>query len=168
VLPVLEARLQRAFDEQPAEAGAVDEEVALDDPAVGELEGLDVAAVLRAHLLDLALDALHALGLGELAQVTRVQRGVEVVGVVDARVVAQRELALHGRDPLVAVLAERDLRALRDAVQPEVVELGHPGRLAVTAERVDVLVADARPVLEPDSHLERGRALRHEVLLVDA
>ena len=79
---------------------------------------------VRAHLLDLALDALHALGFAELAQVTRVQRGIEVIGVVDARFLAQRELALHGSKPLETILAQRHLRTARRAVQPEVVEFG--------------------------------------------
>src|SRR6187399_2469981 len=123
---------------------------------------------MRAHLFDLAFDALDALGLRELAQVARVQRGIEVIRVVDARVLAQCEAPLHRGQPLVAVLADVDLRALGYAVQPEVMEFGHPRRLPMAAEWMDVLVADARPVLEPDADLERGRALRHEVLLVDA
>jgi hypothetical protein len=168
VIPVLESRLQRALDEQAAKAGAVDEEVALDDLALFELERFDESGGrVGAHLLDLALDAFHALGLGQPAQVTRVQGRVEVIGIVDARVFAQREAVFHGRQPLVTVLADVDLRALGLGVQPEVMELGHPRGLSMAAERVDVLIADSCPVLEPDAHLERGGALGHEILFVD-
>ncbi len=47
-------------------------------------------------------------------------------------------------------------------------ELAEPRRAPVSAERVDVTIADARPVLEQNAELEgRGRRA-HELLLVDA
>ena len=65
VRPVFVAGLQRAFDEQPAKARAVDEEIAGDHLAVLELERFDEAVVgFVRDLLDLAFDALHAPGLG--------------------------------------------------------------------------------------------------------
>ena len=108
VRPVFEAGLQRAFDEQAAKAGAVDEEVALDDLALCRARAIRrsrCAACVRTCLI-LPSTRFTPLGSDELAQVTRVQRGIEVIGVVDARVFAQREAAFHRGQPLVAVLAD--------------------------------------------------------------
>src|SRR4051812_46171064 len=64
--PVLVSGLERLLDQQPAKAGAVDEELAFDDPAVGKLHRFD-ESVLAAKLDvdDLAFDPVDAVALGE-------------------------------------------------------------------------------------------------------
>src|SRR5688572_31259500 len=47
-------------------------------------------------------------------------------------------------------------------------EVAEPGGLPMLAERMQVVIADARPVLEEDSELEGGGRRAHELLLVDA
>src|SRR5262245_2644986 len=47
-------------------------------------------------------------------------------------------------------------------------KLAQPRRLAVPSKRMNVRIADVRPVLEPDAELERCSGRAHELLLVDA
>jgi len=68
VAPVLEPRVQRAIDQQPAKAGAVDEHVALDPPLTIEMQRGDIARLaVQLDARDLALDALAAVGFGRCA-----------------------------------------------------------------------------------------------------
>jgi hypothetical protein len=62
--------VQGLLDEQPAEPGAVHEEVASDLAAIGELQRLDVAVLAALlHFDDAAFGSLHAAGFRHLAQV---------------------------------------------------------------------------------------------------
>ena len=94
--PVFVTGLERLLDEQAAKAGAVDEQIAFDAPAVFHDQRGDVA--VPAVLLDagdLALDALDTLGLVLRTQVARVQPGVEVVRVVDRHAVPKWRICRH-------------------------------------------------------------------------
>ena len=83
--PVLVPGLQRAFDQQPPEAGAVDEQVGLQRPAVLEHHMIDEAVFgLQDDVDDLALDPGHAPALADLAQVFAVKHRVEMIGRVQA------------------------------------------------------------------------------------
>ncbi len=66
--PVLEPRVQCAFDQEAAKARAVDEHIALDPPLAVEVQRRDVAACpIEFDTRDLAFDALAAVGLGQFA-----------------------------------------------------------------------------------------------------
>ena len=81
--PILVAGLQRLFDEEAAEARAVDEEIGLENPAILQRHGRNVAAVVDADVDDLAFGAHHSMLLGEAAEILRIKRGIEVEGVGD-------------------------------------------------------------------------------------
>src|SRR5882672_9040261 len=69
VAPVLVTRVQRLLDEQPAKTRAVDEQVAGDFAAIGELHGIDEAVfTVLLHVYDLAFDTLDAIRFAEAAQ----------------------------------------------------------------------------------------------------
>ncbi len=93
VRPVLVSGLQRLLDQQAAEAGAVDEEIRFDPAVAFERDRRDVAAVAHFDIDDLPLGALDAVLLGEGAQISRVERRIEVEGVGD---VADRGIAHVG------------------------------------------------------------------------
>ena len=133
------------------------------------LESLDESRIrMLLDAPDLAFDALHTVALGELAEEFCVDRCVEVIRVIDIRLRAGREFLGLGRLVLEAEFTELGLDALRQPMQPEVMECAGPGGLAIHAEGVDVTVARYAPVLEQDAELE-GRCRRsHELLLVDA
>ena len=83
--PVFISGLQRLLDQEPAEAGAVDEQVAFDHPAIGEGDRFD-EAVLRSKLRlnDLAFDALNARAFSIFAQESRVEPRIEVKGIFES------------------------------------------------------------------------------------
>ena len=65
-------------------ARTVDEQVAFDAAAIAQHDGADESIRLALlHADDLAFNALDAVSLGQLAQESGVQSGVEVVGVRD-------------------------------------------------------------------------------------
>ena len=166
--PILILGVQRLFDQHTAKAGAVDEEISFDDLARIEHERLDEAGIgILSDALDLPLDTLRAMALGELAQELRVNRGIEVIREVDIRLGGRREFLPPGGLQLQAVIAQFRLDAPGEAVQPEMVKLTNPGGLPVHAEGMDVALAGALPVLERDAKLEGRRGSAHELLLVD-
>jgi hypothetical protein len=72
------------FDQQTAEARAVEKQLAFHLRAVRQFHGRDVARFpMQRDIDDPALDALDAALLAELAEKLRVQPGVEVEGVRD-------------------------------------------------------------------------------------
>ena len=82
--PVLIAGLQRLLDQQAAEAGTVDEELALDGLPALQLDRADEAAFrILVNLDDLALLALHAAFLGEATQILGIEMRIEMEGVGD-------------------------------------------------------------------------------------
>ena len=166
--PILILGVQRLFDQHTAKAGAVDEEIAFDDLARIEHERLDEAGIaILADVLDLPLDTLRTMALGELAQELRVNRGIQVIREVDIRLGGRREFLPACGLQLQALIAQFRLHAPSKAMQPEMVKLANPGRLPVHTEGMDVAVAGALPVLERDAELEGRRGGAHELLLVD-
>jgi hypothetical protein len=133
--PVLVARLESLLDEHAAEARAIEEQVSLDAPAIFHDHRVDETGLGVLHdLADLALDAFDSLRLAALSQVTRIQRGVEVIGVIDLRLRGGEELVLPRRLVFEAVVAElvAEARCLRR--EPHVMEIAEPGALANCAE----------------------------------
>jgi len=171
VAPVVIAGVQRAFDQQAAETGAVDEQVALDAAAILQLDGGDVAILgAQLDLADGGLDALGAALHRVLAQVSRVQAGVEMEGVGIRRAGRRHGEAVVARHDgrHRPVLVGRDIAVGARQVQPV-----HMGRAVVDlraeiAEAVEEAVADVAPVLELDAQLERGLGLADKVDLVQA
>ncbi len=78
VRPIFIRLVQRLPDQQRAEAGAIDEQIAFDLRARIQANGFDEAGVVvREDVGDLALDALDAVALAELAQELRVEAGID-------------------------------------------------------------------------------------------
>ncbi|EEF25313.1 conserved hypothetical protein, partial [Ricinus communis] len=174
--PVLVAGLVHAFDQQAAEARAIDEQVALDAAAVLQLQGRDEARFrMLLDVADRALDALHAARRRVLAQVQRIQARIELerigVGIGGAGLVAVRRhepvlVRHHRRDRPFFV--RRHIRVVAREAQPD-----HEGRTvldrrAEIAETVEEAVAEVAPVAEVDAQLERGLRAPDEIRPVDA
>ena len=119
---------------------------------------------------------LHAPAFGEAAQVARVQPGIELEGVADLgqRRVGQvgarvREAPALAGDDAQRIIARAAWRSPSvRALEPVMVELDPLHVDAVEAERVDVALADARPVDELDAELVGGVGRADEIGLVDA
>jgi hypothetical protein len=82
VRPVVIAGVERALDEQPAEARAVDEQIGFDAAAVFELYRADEAACVLVDSRDLAFMARHAALFGIAPQIQRIARRIEMIGIV--------------------------------------------------------------------------------------
>src|SRR5262249_34407080 len=140
--PVLIAGLERLLDQQPAEAGAIDEQVALELFAGFEFERGDEAALaILTDPADPPLDAAPAEFCGEPAEEAGIGAGIEMIGVVDVALVGFGELARLGRLQFEAILAELAAEALIARLEPEMVEIAHPGRATDRAEGVEIAVA---------------------------
>jgi hypothetical protein len=174
VAPVLVTGPERLLDQQTAETRTVDEQLALDPAPAFHHHRLDETVLAAQHVVDhLALDPLHPARLCVLAQVARVQRCVEVVGVGD---VGQRrvgtvaggehELAVARGPGVDRVLVQRRGLAGLQQLEPVVVERHQPQVLADLAEAVHVGLALAPPVDEMDPELERALGAADEVGLV--
>src|SRR5205809_7428871 len=86
VSPVFVAGAESLFDEQSAKAGAVDEQIAFDSPTVRQSNRLNVAGLaVEFDVDDLAFNPLHAGAYGVVAEVCRIEGGVEVERVAQAR-----------------------------------------------------------------------------------
>src|SRR5687768_1465922 len=82
VAPVDEGNAQRLLREQRPEAGAVEEEIAVYGLAVFQGEsGNEAGFRCLQNLFDLAFDAPDPARFGILAQETRIESGIEMVGV---------------------------------------------------------------------------------------
>ena len=173
-LPALVPDLERGFDQQAAEAGAVDEEVSLHALAAFQLQRLDEAVLgTQPHIHDLTVDATYAALLGVVAQITAVQRGIEVIGVVEARQhhrgIGQRlaEAAVARQRPGHGVVLDRHRAAPGPLAQPVLMERYRIEVFADAAERVEVAMAGPDPVDEPDAELEGAARGRDEGILVE-
>ncbi len=166
--PVLEADTQGLTNQQGAESGAVDEQVALNATAVVQFQRFDVG-IGRAgeHVPNLAFHATHAKAFAELAQEARVATGVEMERIVDAAVRQVRKTRLLGGTQFKAVVAIVAGESAMAAFQPEVLEAGGPVVLAGRAEGVDVVLVSITPVLEADTELDCRLGRGHEFLFVD-
>lgn len=177
VRPVDVTGLQRLFDQQATETGAVDEQVAGDLLPALEHHGFDEAVFAALQGVgDLPFDALHATPLRQLTQVARVQPRVEVIGIGDVRqwrirrdvARAGHELPQRRGQGRQRVLADGPRAARVEELEPELVERQRPDALADPAEAVDVGVADPAPVVELDAELEGALGAGDEIELVDA
>src|SRR6185503_10810590 len=79
--PIHPRHVERAHEQRP-ESGAVEEEFAVDRSSVAQTHAGQLAGLRRAqHFAHLPFDAFDAALLGIAAQIARIQRGVEVIGV---------------------------------------------------------------------------------------
>ena len=168
VAPILIARLQRLFDQQPAKAGAIDEQIAFDPATIGQIERFDKARFgMLVDLPDLALDAGNAARFAELAQEERVARGIEMIGIVDLGVGPGGEAASLGCGQLETIVAQRAARALGARAQPHMLEIAHPDRLADAPEGMNVAIPAPRPVFKGNAEFEGRLRRAHKIALVD-
>ena len=173
--PILVTGLESAFDQHTSEPGAVDEELAIDRAPVLQGQALHKArlAVLR-DVRDLALQPHHAGRLGPAPQERSIEAGVEMIGVVKGREHVARigrrlpEPPRLGRRPGHAVIVEGRLQPAGPRLQPHGVGLGEIEGAAIGPERMEVPVAEGRPVDELDAQFEGALGLPHERRLVDA
>ena len=167
--PILPSRFQQLLDQQAAKAGAVDEQIAFDPFARLQAQGGDMAAfAVLLGIEDAALDTPRAMAFGEGAQESGVTAGIEVIGIIDVRLVGGGEALGFRRLQLEAIGAKLVGQALLARAQPDMVEVGHPGRPADLAEAVEIAIADPRPILEGYAQLEGRSGRLHEVAFVDA
>ena len=162
-------------DQQSTKAGAVDEQLAFDAPAIVEFHRFDEAALrMLMHLGDTALDALHPTCLRVAAQKAGVEAGVELEGIGDLRqrrlgdIQRSREAILRrchaGEGELVDAL-----KATESAQLEEIVMEGNRfDRHAEHAEWMQITVTDSCPVIKADAELEGGLRAANEIVLVDA
>ena len=174
VRPVIEPHAQRLVDEQPAKAGAIDEQVRADHFAVVQRHAVDEAILgAQRHVHDLALAPPHAAFLRIGRQKPRKQRGVEVerVGDLAERAVAHlglraHELVFQRGGGVDRIGGEITGTALRVGLQPVMV---HPQPFPVLpdhAEAVDIALPLLPPVDELDAQLEAALGAGHELVLV--
>ena len=176
VRPILVAGVQGLLDEQALHARAVDEKITFDAAAIAQHDGADESIRLALlHGDDFAFNAFDALSLGQLAQESGIQSGVEVVGVRDF---AQRrarhvrpwphELGASRGRGVDGVVAEACDQAGMHTAQPEMMERQSIQVGPELAETVGVAVADRAPVHELDAELERAARGAQELVFVDA
>ena len=168
VVPVFVTGVQGLFDQQAAEAGAVDEQVAFHDLPILQHQRFDGPALrVLPDLMNLAFDAFQSVALGDTAQEARIQAGIEMVGVVDLWLRLQRKLIAARSDGFQTEIAQFRLHAATQAVEPEMMERTDQGALSGDAERMDVAFARPVPVLEGNGELEGAGDRAQELLLVD-
>src|SRR5687768_6808480 len=93
--PIVVATFQRLLGEQPSESRAVDEQVSRDRTPAFERYALDETGFsVLLHGGDLSLGAGHATRHRELAQVSAIERRIEVKGIGDGLQRRARQLAL--------------------------------------------------------------------------
>ena len=172
--PVLIAGLQRALDQEPAKARAVDIEGAAQFAAIFQFQGPDIAGLaVQGHIRDLALHPGHAQAFGVPAQVGGVEPGVEMEGVVQPAQGCALDLrhatepARHRHVMVETVIPQRPAPTLQHVVEPVVVERDVAEVFADGAEGVHVAVTFAPPVHELDAELEGGLGLADELVLID-
>ena len=173
--PVAIARAQRLAQEQRAKSGAVDEEIALDLALAFEPDRLDVAALsiaLYRHHHAFGADYAALFGVG--AQVSRIEPGVEVVGVGEPghrRVpdpVELAELSQVGGAAVQRVMPQVVRMAGGSGAVPVMMELHSCQVEAGVAESVQVAGAHRAPVDKFDAEFERAVGVFEEVEFVDA
>nr|GFD58716.1 hypothetical protein [Tanacetum cinerariifolium] len=82
VRPILKIDAHCLAEQQAAEAGAVDEQLALHQTAILQLHRADVAAAgIAMHGRDASLHAAYPIGLGAAAQEGCVQCRVKMIGI---------------------------------------------------------------------------------------
>jgi hypothetical protein len=166
--------LECLFDQQAAEARAIDEQIAFDRDAVLHRDRGDMARpAVERDIRDLAFAPHHAVPFRIGTQEARVAGRVDMIGVVGggqivaAIVLGPGELAEIGGHGFEAESLDRSLvPALAQAV-PDVLEGNPADFIAIAAEGVDVALADVAPVHELDAELERALRRGEHLPLVD-
>src|ERR1039457_6765200 len=177
---------ERLVDQQAPEAGAIDEQVAVDPAVLGCGDMADPAAFILAHVDDVVDDVLDPAFDGVSAKELGDEVGVEVIRVRELRLLLRErrtsEVAVDRAVEQRAVEVSRGLPVLAQPRRDEAfaVERGTPlaGQPPVghgeavghaePLERVVEVVAGLAPVLEPDRQLVPGRAVRHPLMLGQA
>ncbi len=123
---------------------------------------------------DAAFGTGHAPAFRQPPQVACVEPGIELEGIAELRQggvgligAGVGELAAQPRDHRQRIGVERGPVAERACLQPMMVELDPLHVDAVEAERVDVAVAEPRPIDEFDPELVGRAGLADEIRLVD-
>ena len=173
--PVVVACLVDLFDQDPAEAGAVYEQIACNLLAALELKRLDVTALgVLPDVDDLALDPPRAAFLREATQVGRVEAGVELERIIDRRhdhraglAVGTRESKLAGGLALGVEMIVGEIPSRTLPTHPVVHEADAVHVDTELPEWVEVTVARTQPVDEFDAELEGCVGLAHELVLVE-
>ena len=166
--PVIEARVQSAFDQQRAKAGAVEEDVAFDRGPIFETKRSDVTVVtIDFDLGDPPLDAVDPVGLRHAAQEPRIKRGIQLVGIVHPLAGQMGELACQRGDQLQAIIVVGSVVAAFFAVHPEMLESSRPVILPGYAEGVEIAIGAVAPAVEQYAELEGRLRRTHEIRLSD-
>ena len=172
--PVLPRLCHGVAEQQAAEAGAVDEQVAFDRVARVEAERADVAAHgILVHRHDPRFGPARAVRFSKAAQIGAEQRRIELIGIAEARgEVARRtigngEAVTLGGGDRDRIVADRPDTPLGREAQPVMVEANIVERAAETAERMDIAVADRAEIAEVDPELEGRMRGAHEVGFVE-
>lgn len=174
--PILIRLLQGIAEEERAEAGAIDEQIGLDLPAVCKNDSIDVTALaIKADIDDASLDALGARGFGVAAEEGREKGGIEMLGPVVAlerlRAFTRRQRceAAHTRSHDWQTIVADIVPPPRLAGADPVMMKGNAAEIMPErAERVHVALADVAPVEEVDTELVGGVGRRHEGGFIDA
>ena len=172
--PFVITGLERAFDQQPAKARTVDEQIGLEHAPVVERDRGDVPGIAgdcgRGDLAFVADDAAR-FGIG--AEKPGIEASVEMIGVAEGRADAARvgqrlgEAITACRAPCHGEVVERHRAARRARGEPMLVDGDEVERFAKLAERVEIAMADFRPVDELDAQLEAALGRLHELVFGD-
>ena len=168
------------FHQDCGKPGAIDEEVAVDLPAVAKGEGLDPAAFIERDFRNMALHMRDAAPQGDRFQVVGELDGVEVIAVGHVALVGVgvprlgrctggSKDALYAGPPVIAVCAA----AAKACIQPMIHHVFRRDR-RVALEGMEVLVAlvavgrAAKPVAKKDAVFERGIGGNQEFAFLNA
>ena len=161
--------MQRAFDQQRAKAGAIDEQVALNaPPAIKQQRGNIAARAIKLDVGNAPLNPLATIGLRHAAQEFGIERGIKLVCVIDPVIGQMRKLACFGGLQLKTIVIVRLIVSLRLPVHPEMLKPRRPMVLARPAKRMEIAFALVLPVFKHDAKFECGLRGLHKLRLADA
>ncbi len=165
--PILVTGFKRVLDQQAPEARAIDEQIARNGCAAFQRDAFHIAAfAIAGDVGDLALDPGDALTGRETAQKGRIEASIEVVGIGDlvhqrlcARGRAGKAAHARGRSAHRIVADIACAHAASALAQEQLVEGDAVEVLAVSAEGVEVTIADLTPIDELDPKLAGAASL---------
>ncbi len=170
--PVVIAGVERLFDQQAAETGAIDVQVRADHAAIFEHQPRHVAYIILRDADDLALDAVDAARLAVAAQMARIETRVEVKGIRHVRQYARgtRRTALHPlrQRRLVVQRIGREIarQPQFSRAQPIMMERQQPDIAADVAKGVHVALAGCTPIDKFDAEFVRPLCRAQKRVLV--
>ena len=169
VRPIFEAGFKRILDQQRPEAGAIDEEVAVDPCAGCKHQARDRAAfAVAVDLRDPPFDPADPGRFGDRPQEARIPRRIEVIGVGERLVAIEREAVRGGGLQFERIVPVFATKAARAGFEPEMLEVRDEGRSTNRSERVEIARIDPVPAFERDAELERRVGRADERILVHA